>query len=291
LTPRALDRHALLALYDDQERYSATDVGMRREELPHLVRHVDLLGHSGVVIHSRLSSGTVDAAIEQQVTYFGGLGQQFEWKAFSHDQPPDLVERLAAHGFAIDETESVLVLDLRSPLRMPEMPVAVSVRRVSSKDELRAVASIKALVYGDGFADIIDRLTYEQVHAPDSLSVYLAYLGDTPAACGWIRFRPGGAFASLWGGSTVPELRHRGIYTALIGARLEEARQRGAHFLTVDAGEMSRPILEKRGFQLLTHATACAWHCQAREVLPGYEGVKPPLRFTRQSPRSAPDWP
>ena len=41
----------LLALYDQQERYSATEVGLRREELPHLVRHVDLLGRSGSVIY------------------------------------------------------------------------------------------------------------------------------------------------------------------------------------------------------------------------------------------------
>jgi GNAT superfamily N-acetyltransferase len=96
-------------------------------------------------------------------------------------------------------------------------------------------------------------------HAPETLSVYLASVGETPAACGWIRFRPGGAFAGLWGGATIPELRHRGIYTALVGARLDEARRRGVRYVTVDAGQMSRPILEKLGFQLLTHATACTW--------------------------------
>jgi GNAT superfamily N-acetyltransferase len=250
---------ALLALYDDQERYSATDVGLRREELPHLVRHVDLVGKSGVVLHSRLSAETADAAIEEQVAYFGGLGQEFEWKAFSHDQPPDLVQRLAAHGFDIDETEAVLVLDLQSSLQALQVPSSVTVRRVSTDDELREVASIKMRVYGEGFADIVNRLTHERERAPDRLSVYLACLDDTPAACGWIRFRPRGAFASLWGGSTVPELRHRGIYTALVSARLEEARQRGARFLTVDAGEMSHPILERLGFQLLTHTTPCTW--------------------------------
>ena len=70
---------------------------------------------------------------------------------------------------------------------------------------------------------------------------------------------PRSAFASLWGGSTLPELRKRGLYTSLLNARLEEARQRGFRYLTVDAGDMSRPILEKRGFRLLTHATACNW--------------------------------
>ena len=81
----------LPALYDDQEQYSASEVGLRREQLPHLVRHVDLLGKSSTVIHSRLSAETTDAAIEEQMGYFARLGQGFEWTAFSHDQPPDLV--------------------------------------------------------------------------------------------------------------------------------------------------------------------------------------------------------
>ena len=96
--------------------------------------------------------------------------------------------------------------------------------------------------------------------------MHVAWVDGTPAACGWIRFRPGGAFASLWGGSTLPELRQRGAYAALVAARLAEARARGARFVTVDAGPMSRPILHQRGFRLLTYATACSWTaCRARD--------------------------
>ena len=260
MTPPGLDRGAVLALYDQQERYAARDVGLRREELPHLVRYVDLVGTSGVVLYSRLSPATADAAIEDQMAYFGRLGQTFEWKVFSHDQPPDLVERLAAHGFDIDETEAVLVHVLDSPTEGTASTGDIAVRRIATRDELGEVASIKARVYGDGSPDIVQRLAYEMEHAPETLSVYVASVGGTPAACGWIRFRPGGAFASLWGGSTLPELRHRGVYSALTRARLDEARRRGARFVTVDAGHMSRPILEKRGFHLLTEATACTWH-------------------------------
>ena len=249
----------LLAVYDQQERYSATEVGLRREALPHLVRHVDLLGTSSSVIYSRLSAEAADAAIEEQMAYFARLGHEFEWKAFSHDQPPDLVQRLAAHGFQIDDTEAVLVLDLRSPAAVPEVKPGVSVRRLANDDDLREVAAVKARVGGQRFADIVDRLSYERDHAPDRLSIYVACVDGTPAACGWIRFRPGGAFASLWGGSSLPELRQRGAYGALVEARLAEARARGARFVTVDAGPMSRPILQRRGFQVLTYATACSW--------------------------------
>ncbi|EQD40871.1 GCN5-related N-acetyltransferase, partial [mine drainage metagenome] len=58
------------------------------------------------------------------------------------------------------------------------------------------------------------------------------------------------------GGATVPDYRGRGLYTALLAVRLQEAKRRGARFLTIDAGPMSRPIVEKYGFRLLTFAQA-----------------------------------
>jgi GNAT superfamily N-acetyltransferase len=246
----------LLALYDQDERFLATFPDLRREELPHLVRHVDLVGHSGRVIYSRLTSDSADAAIEEQVAYFQSVGQEFEWKAYAHDQPPDLVQRLAAHTFEIDETEAILVLDVRDPPGALLAPTP-NVKRLHQLDQLRDVSAIRQQVRGD---QGVERLAYEMEHAPDYLSVYVAYADDVPAACGWIRFPKASAFASLWGGSTLPELRNRGLYTALLAARVQEARNRGWRFLTVDAGHMSRPILEKRGFHLLTYATACTWH-------------------------------
>ncbi len=55
----------------------------------------------------------------------------------------------------------------------------------------------------------------------------------------------------LQGGGTLPEHRGRGAYTALVRARWDAAVERGTPVLTVGAGEMSRPILERLGFSLV----------------------------------------
>jgi GNAT superfamily N-acetyltransferase len=244
----------LLALYDHDERYSVTFPDLRREALPQVVRHVDVLARAGMVIYSDLTADTADAAIRQQMDFFQSLDQDFEWKAFGHDQPADLVQRLAAHGFAVDNTEAVLVLDLAQARAVAS---SHEVKRVQHPDDLRDVARIKQRIDGQNHQDRVDRLAYQMTHAPDYLSVYVAYVDASPAACAWIRFPADSVFASLWGGATIPELRGRGIYTALLQARLNEATQRHYRYVTVDAGPMSRPILEKHGFKLLTHATAC----------------------------------
>jgi len=246
----------LLALYDQHERFAPTYPDTRREELPRLGRQDDLIGHSGTVIFSRLTSASADAAIAEECRYFQSLGQELEWKAYAHDQPPDLVQRLAAHGFAVDETEAILVLDVGDPPAALLAPTP-NVKRLHQVDELRDVSAIKQHL-GDNRP--FERLAYELEHAPDYLSVYVVYAGDLAAGCGWIRCAKASPFASLWGGATLPALRNRGFYTALLAARVQEARTRGWRYVTIDAGYMSRPIVEKRGFRLLTYATACNWH-------------------------------
>jgi predicted GNAT family acetyltransferase len=61
----------------------------------------------------------------------------------------------------------------------------------------------------------------------------------------------------LWGGATVPAYRKRGLYTALVSARAQEAKARGIRCLTIDASPASRAILEKFGFQLMAYAWEC----------------------------------
>ena len=54
--------------------------------------------------------------------------------------------------------------------------------------------------------------------------------------------------AWLVGGSTRADMRGRGVYRALVRARWDNAVLRDTQALTVSAGRMSRPILERLGF-------------------------------------------
>jgi len=245
----------LLALYDQHERFAASFPDLRREAVPNLVRHVDLVGHSSTVLYSQLSAENAEGAIDDQIAYFQSLGHEFEWKVFGHDEPVDLVQRLAAHGFKIDETEAIMVLDMDNAPAALLAPTP-NVRRLRQLDDLRDVSAIRHQVRGD---PDVTRLAFEMEHTPEYLSVYVAYAENIPAACGWIRFLQASAFASLWGGSTLPEWRRKGIYRALVGRRAVQARDRGFRYVQVDASPDSRPILERLGLTVLTGTTPYTW--------------------------------
>jgi hypothetical protein len=51
----------------------------------------------------------------------------------------------------------------------------------------------------------------------------------------------------------------------LLAVRAQEARARRVRFLSVEASPMSRPILEKFGFQMLAYTYPCKWEVGSEE--------------------------
>ncbi len=254
-----MDIEQIRALYDQDQRRDDASPGMRREAGPQVVRYVNLWDTNSYVLYTQLDATTVDAAIQEQIAYFAGLGHMFEWKVYSHDQPPDLVDRLVTQGFEAEDPEAIMVLEVAEPPAALLQPVTLDIRRLTDPDHLEAVLAVEAAVWEDDRDWLLRQLSAELRDDPALLSIYAGYAGGVPVTVGWIRHDPRGQWAGLWGGSTLAAYRGQGFYTALLAVRLQEARARNVRYLTVDASPMSRPILEKHGFQRITTAVACIW--------------------------------
>jgi GNAT superfamily N-acetyltransferase len=250
----------LLALHDQQQRIEFESRTTRREATPEVIRHVALKHGEGIVLYSRLTAANVDRVIAEQIAYYQQLGQDFEWKTYDHDTPDDLKDRLSAHGFEAEEPEALLVLDIDLAPSILLQLVTHDVRRITDPDRLEEIRRIQESVWGEPHTWLIPMLGDDLINDPDHLSVYIAYAEGIPVSAAWISFHDQSQFAGLWGGSTLAAYRGRGFYTALLAARLQEARQRGVRFLTIDASPMSRPIVEKHGFQFLTFTQPFKWH-------------------------------
>jgi GNAT superfamily N-acetyltransferase len=138
-------------------------------------------------------------------------------------------------------------------------PITHDLRKITSPKKLSEIVSIENQVWGEDIR-LGESLAKELKSQPDHLSVYVAYADRIPISCAWLRLPMKGQFASLWGGATLPAYRQHGFYTALLAVRVQqEARQHGVRFLTIDAMPMSRPIVAKFGFQLLTYTYPCQW--------------------------------
>lgn len=257
-----MNKNDILRLYDEQERQNSLQPSYQREKTARVVRHVHPdPTRLSFIIHTDLTAANADQTIQAQVDWYKEQvnGAGLEWKTYEHDAPSDLPQRLKSHGFEPDEREALLILDLENCPDVYLQPVTADVRQVTSEAQFREVAGIQTAVYNQNFDWLIKQLSENVADQPDYWGIYTAYVDDMPACAAWVSFPPNSQFAGLWGGATRAEYRKMGLYTAVVAARAQEALQRGCRFLTVDASDMSRPILEKRGFQLLTHTTPFIW--------------------------------
>jgi len=259
----------LLAAYDDQLRSDAEMAGAHdlRREGP---LWWGVFDHGGFVSYrdlGGLEGADLDALVERTVAHFRDDTDvtSFEWKSRGHDRPADLGERLAAHGLEAEPQETVMIgeatlLDVEVPLAdTPQGPVVL--RRLepgptAAADVARMLAAQEA-VFGNGRGPSLASTLAEMESGRSEL--WVAEVGDRVVCAGRLTPVEGTEFAGIWGGATVPDLRGRGIYRALVAARARSAVERGIRYIHSDCTDMSRPILERSGLRAVTTTTPYVW--------------------------------
>lgn len=252
----------LLALYDQQQRIDMEYPDMRKESLPQVVRFVRPAPGMSFIAYHHADETNLDAVIQAQIDYFAPQGLRFTWPVYEHDTPDNLKERLIAHGFQPDDDPgAVMVLEVADAPSALLEPITLDVRQLTQTDQLDDVIQVEQEVLGGNFSWIRQRLG-NHLKVPGYLEVYVAYVDQQPACTAWVYFHPTSQFAGLFGGSTIARYRQRGLYTAVLAARAQAAIRHGYRFLTTTASPMSRPILAKHGFHVLTTVDDYEWKGQ-----------------------------
>jgi GNAT superfamily N-acetyltransferase len=264
------ERATLLAAYDAQLRGEAEVQGAVSWDRSGPLWRA-LFDRQGFVSYESLEGlaggDGVDDLIAETVAFFAGQPQveEFEWKTRGHDWPPDLDERLRAHGLEPDEMETVMVGEARRLAVDVELPDRVTVRRVDQLPERVALVTeasrVAREVFGDGptGAEMLDRLDRMQGLEQFWVAEATTDEGSRVICSGRLAIVEGTEFAGVWGGSTLPQWRGRGIYRALTAARARAALADGVRYINSDCTVMSRPILERSGLVAVTTTTPYVW--------------------------------
>jgi GNAT superfamily N-acetyltransferase len=252
-----MDGPAILARFDAQLRADPPpEAGVERvwarDEAGSVLRTIGAYNFIG---WWTLTADQAPAAAAREAAYFRGLGQEVEWKVFSHDGPPGLDACLEAAGFVADDPETFLVFDQSLNALDEALPAGIEVRRVVDRQGVADLVTANTAAFGKSEPWRVEALTPRLDDG--SLALYVAYADGKPVSSGRLELAPGRDFAGLYGGGTDPAWRGRGVYRALVAARAAEARRLGVRYLTVDARDTSRPILQRLGFEAL--ATIKGW--------------------------------
>lgn len=207
---------------------------------------------------TRVRSAELDATIadvRRQVRQ--GRFRRTTWNVGPSTRPEGLVQLLLARGFVPAteppyEPEATAMALVRPP---PAPPGGIEVRRVRDVDEFLLTWRMAIETFGasaeEGASwlaagpalwahqDYIDRFTHLAIADGRPVGFSYAYAG------------PSGML--LGGSGVLPNARGRGAYRALVAARWTEAVALGKPALVIHAGAMSRPILERCGFEPVCH--------------------------------------
>jgi hypothetical protein len=194
------------------------------------IRHGSLNGIERAVLRESIEQ-TIDATLDD----YRSIGCKFRWTVPPGSAPDDLGERLERRGL---ERRSIVQVarDGSEPLDPVD---GVTVERVTP-ETVDAFGDVMAAGWGGDVHEV--RTMYVAAFAHQAM--FLARVGGEPA---------GGAAtvvfarsAYLRGGVVLPKFRGRGVYRALVAARIAAC---GRSVVTSAAGaDTSAPILARMGF-------------------------------------------
>ena len=249
------DRSRLLARLDVERQDLSLHPSLAR--VGDIVRYIDRIGTTSEIVYSSLQAGELDAAAAAEVAYFNDIGHSFEWKAYAHDAPGDLFDRLRRLGFDIGDEEAVVVAEVVRVLAA-EDPGHV-VRPVTDASGFDDYMQVRMAAFPDTSPELADSLRAQLRDSPDSLGLCVAYVDGVPVGSARSGFHPRSWFCGLAGGGVIPSYRGYGVYRSMVAHRARAASSRGVPWLQVDALPTSRPILERLGFVAITSTCPCLW--------------------------------
>lgn len=169
---------------------------------------------------------------------------------------PESAVRLTARGYGLLGFENVLVHSLATASTAPAAEVRIERVNAGTVNAWRKT-TVVAAASSDETGVPADQLSLAEIATAiedmvecNNFERYLAFLNDELAGTASLRMH--GSVAQLTGSATLPAQRRRGVQAALIAARLEEARARGAALavITTAPGSQSQANVVKQGFAL-----------------------------------------
>ncbi|HLT38162.1 MAG TPA: GNAT family N-acetyltransferase [Enhygromyxa sp.] len=199
------------------------------------------LGGLNEVVYAQLDEHDADAVIDAAIARYRELGLRFRWTVTPECRPADLATRLEQRGFVRIELVA-MVREVGELSEHDDPDITVEIVDAASLPECTAVLAEGWATDPTALADY-GRAQIED----DRYALFLArHRGQPAAAAGCIAFERS---LFLQGGVVLPEFRGRGLYRALVHARLHHAAARGLGLVTVHSDcSTSAPLLERFGF-------------------------------------------
>lgn len=215
------------------------------------------VSHLNEVYISQVAADDADRAIDEVIGDYAP--HQVKWCVGHWTEPNDFTERLRARGF----TPTAVRAMVRSTDLELTVPAGITVEEVTP-ETVKEYVAFEARGWGvpeDQHEIELETYSHELRKSPQTGRFFAARVDGVIAGSAGIFLREN--FGYLVGGLVAAEARGRGLYRALVSARLAFLRSRGITLAVTHAREAtSAPMLEHLGFRTV-YPYEC-WYLAAR---------------------------
>jgi ribosomal protein S18 acetylase RimI-like enzyme len=215
------------------------------------------------VIRTKIE-GDADVVVAEVLERFRARGVEFFWLVHPSASPPDLAERIAANGLVRVEQATGMSLEL-ADWEQPETPAEVVYREVVDADDLEAYQELTVEYWEVPEEDALLVAEFQRQWGPGRAPGhrFLALVDDVPVGKGYLSLAGPPGVAAIYGMSTRPEARGRGVASGLTTVLLGKARERGCARVVLHSSDMAVDIYRRAGFvercRFTVFATAPLW--------------------------------
>ena len=202
----------------------------------------------------RCRAEEADAVIDEARALFKSRGLPVMWILDPETEPENFADQLAARD-VFPEPHSpevaVMVLTAEAGIESPAVGGLEIRDALADAESFRHADGVNAEGFDHRPRDPAaqERRRLNQLEAGNRRVVLATVDGEPAGAAGLTLYPPAGAIIN--GGAVRKKFRRRGVYRAMVAARLAMAREAGAPGVTVWGGPMSKPILARLGFEVV----------------------------------------
>lgn len=196
--------------------------------------------------------GTPDYAVNQEIAsvkgFFAGRDLPWYWWLGPNPNPPDMAERLKAHGIVLD-LPLLPAMAAALPASFEPPDPAITVWQAQNTADLAAASLIRrtAFRFPEGVALDYFEAMADSWLAGDPARLYLARIGDgPPASIGALIM--GSGLPGVYVMATLPEWGRRGLGKAILARLLNDAAAGGHRMIVLTASRFGFPLYQQFGF-------------------------------------------
>jgi GNAT superfamily N-acetyltransferase len=202
------------------------------------------------IVNTRFPEDHLEEILDARLLQLASKEVPMVWLINPSTRPIDFGSRLKEHGWILGDEAPGMAIELQALNESVSSPPLLTIEQVHDSETLRTwlrVMTVGSNIPEEGLTLLLELVSRHGFTSDPTIHFYLGMLADKPVATSLLYL--GGGVAGIYNVTTLPEVRHQGIGSALTLAPLLYARTLGYKIGILQSSQMGLELYRHLGFR------------------------------------------